>query len=229
MTATATELEAPVRDLIDGRLDAVDRVLLHAGTPRSERREIVGEVEAQIFEMLARRGDAPARADVLAVLSQLDPPESYAPDGFDVREFRTAWAANEPAGPRVSALAVCGAAAGVLDAFFVVAALGLLFVGGEEAALLAIVPGALFAMAATVLGGLAVLRIRESNGRLTGMPAAAYAAIQLPLLMSNALAVAAFLLGGEYALIALAGLMLLAWNVAVPLAAWKFTRRGTTA
>jgi hypothetical protein len=49
--------------------------------PRSERVEIVREVESQIFELLAERNsDELTREDVLAVLGRLDPPEAYLPD-----------------------------------------------------------------------------------------------------------------------------------------------------
>src|SRR4051794_22333490 len=151
MTTAAIELSPPLQALVDERLDAIDRVLLHAGVSRGERRGIVGEVEAQVFELLSRRtAGEPARADVLAVLGQLDPPESYAPEGFDVRpEAVGRAAARRPRGPRPSALAVCGAVCGGLDAVFVVAALALLFVDDAELALFALIPGALLALAAT--------------------------------------------------------------------------------
>ncbi len=49
--------------------------------PRSERVEIVREVESQIFELLGERNsDELTREDVLAVLGRLDPPEAYLPD-----------------------------------------------------------------------------------------------------------------------------------------------------
>jgi hypothetical protein len=49
--------------------------------PRSERVEIVREVESQIFELLGERNsDELTREDVLAVLARLDPPEAYLPD-----------------------------------------------------------------------------------------------------------------------------------------------------
>jgi hypothetical protein len=50
--------------------------------PRSERLEVVREVEGQIHELLGERGsDDLTREDVLAVLARLDPPEAYLPDG----------------------------------------------------------------------------------------------------------------------------------------------------
>lgn len=77
---TAAELNPELRNLIDARLDSVDRMLICAQIGWSERRSIVGEVETQIFELLARRALAPTRDDVLAVLDSLDPPESYVPE-----------------------------------------------------------------------------------------------------------------------------------------------------
>jgi hypothetical protein len=77
---TATELNPELRKLIDARLDAVDRVLVSAELAWSERRNIIDEVETQVFELLARRTSTPAAADVLAVLESLDPPESYRPE-----------------------------------------------------------------------------------------------------------------------------------------------------
>ena len=61
---TAAELNPELRNLIDARLEAIDRILLRAETGWSERRNIVDEVETQIYELLARRGPAPSEADV---------------------------------------------------------------------------------------------------------------------------------------------------------------------
>jgi hypothetical protein len=77
---TAAELNPELRKLIDARLDAIDRILVGAQITWSERRSIVGEVETQIFELLARRSQMPTHDDVLAVIESLDPPESYIPE-----------------------------------------------------------------------------------------------------------------------------------------------------
>ncbi len=77
---TAGELNPELRQLIDARLDAIDRILTRAQIIWSERRSIVGEVETQIFELLARRSQVPTQEDVLAVLDSLDAPESYIPE-----------------------------------------------------------------------------------------------------------------------------------------------------
>ncbi len=81
MTLTAsTQVPGTVQALIDCRLDTIDRMLL-GRLPRSDRMEVVREVESQIFELLAQHGnDELTREDVLSVLGQLDPPEAYLPD-----------------------------------------------------------------------------------------------------------------------------------------------------
>jgi hypothetical protein len=95
---TAVELNPSLRKLIDARLEAIDRILGTAGIAWSERRSIVGEVETQIYELLARRGPLPAAEDVLAVLASLDPPEAYIPD--ELREqVAGAPDTKAPAGP----------------------------------------------------------------------------------------------------------------------------------
>src|SRR5687767_10494077 len=77
---TAAELNPSLRKLIDTRLEAIDRILSTAEIAWSERRSIVGEVETQIYELIARRSEMPAEEDVLTVLASLDPPEAYIPD-----------------------------------------------------------------------------------------------------------------------------------------------------
>lgn len=84
---TVAELAPSLRNQIDARLDAIERVLLRAGVSYTERRNIVDEVASQAYELLDRRGTAtndngPTQADVTAVLASLDPPESYTAGGF---------------------------------------------------------------------------------------------------------------------------------------------------
>jgi hypothetical protein len=81
MTVTASiHVSESLQTLIDCRLDTIDRMLL-GRLPRSERVEIVREVESQIFELLGERNSNDlTRDDVLAVLGRLDPPEAYLPD-----------------------------------------------------------------------------------------------------------------------------------------------------
>ncbi len=81
MTVIASiHVSESLQTLIDCRLDTIDRMLL-GRLPRSERVEIVREVESQIFDLLGERNsDELTREDVLAVLARLDPPEAYLPD-----------------------------------------------------------------------------------------------------------------------------------------------------
>src|SRR4051794_5843844 len=95
MMTAPTNLDSALQALIDDRLDAIERVLLEAGASRGERRGVVEEVEAQIHELLGRRGGEPTRADVAAVLDSLDPPEAYAPEG--PRPRRTGFGRRAPA------------------------------------------------------------------------------------------------------------------------------------
>lgn len=93
---TAAELNPELRNVIDARLDAIDQALVRAQVPWSERRSIVGEVETQVFELLARRSALPALEDVLSVLASLDPPESYIPEELRDRPADAAAAATSP-------------------------------------------------------------------------------------------------------------------------------------
>lgn len=80
-----TTLAAPLltetqQALIDARLDTIDRMLM-GRVPRTDRMEIVREVESQIQELLAERHTAEvSRDDILEVLRRLDPPEAYLPE-----------------------------------------------------------------------------------------------------------------------------------------------------
>lgn len=77
---TRAELNPQSQALIDTRLEAVDLILQQAKLSWSERRNIVGEVESQIYELLSRRSLHPGEKDVLAILASIDPPEAYIPE-----------------------------------------------------------------------------------------------------------------------------------------------------
>ncbi len=77
MTSLPT-LSPSLRQLVDSRLDSIERILLSTDINRIERREIVQSVEDQIYELLGRRNEAEStRESVLAVLAMIDPPEAY--------------------------------------------------------------------------------------------------------------------------------------------------------
>ena len=80
MTVASVRLPESLQALIDARLDTVDRMLL-GRVPRPDRLAIVGDLEAQILDLLqGREADELGRDDVLAVLARLDPPEAYLPE-----------------------------------------------------------------------------------------------------------------------------------------------------
>jgi hypothetical protein len=103
MTVIASiHVSESLQTLIDCRLDTIDRMLL-GRLPRSERVEIVREVEAQIFELLGERtSDEITREDVLAVLARLDPPEAYLPEDMETEPRRRPMTGQPPARPRIS-------------------------------------------------------------------------------------------------------------------------------
>ena len=72
------ELPTTLRQMIDARLDNIERALMTKGTPRGDRRQILSAIEDQILEMLGQAaGGEPSRDDVLSTLAKLDPPEAY--------------------------------------------------------------------------------------------------------------------------------------------------------
>ncbi|HUW56376.1 MAG TPA: hypothetical protein VMZ92_07045 [Planctomycetota bacterium] len=74
---TETHVERGVRDFLD-------RVAEHLGAvPEDEKREILTDLASHIHEALASRVSErePTLADLEQVLAEMDPPESYAPQG----------------------------------------------------------------------------------------------------------------------------------------------------
>jgi hypothetical protein len=184
MNSSMVELRPDLQALVDERLDAIDRVLLLAGVSRGERSGIVGEVETQIFELLGRRTSGePTREDLLAMLSQLDPPESYAPEGCDPKSLREKLAARRPREPQASKLAIGSASIG---AFLVLATLSNVIVLNDELLLMFEVVAMLVV---SICGGIALMRIGQSQGWLYGRPAALFAAALFPLFLCNSIAV----------------------------------------
>jgi hypothetical protein len=223
-TVTRMELDPSLRSLIENRLDAIDRVLLLAGVSRGERHGIVEEVETQIYELLARRTDAPTRRDVLTVLATLDPPEAYAPEGSRVRA-RTWYTEEQSHLPQPSLLALGSAVASVLDLLLLG---GVAFLMAESevpeafALLVLFVLGLVVPAAVTVAGGVSIGQILRSRGRLFGLPAAVLAALLFPLLLANGLLVGLVMVGGDLGLILLVALAFLAANVWCVYRVWNW-------
>jgi hypothetical protein len=67
-----------LRQMIDARLDNVERALMSQFMGRCDRQQILSAIEDQILEMLGKSaGEEPTRDDLLSVLAKLDPPEAY--------------------------------------------------------------------------------------------------------------------------------------------------------
>lgn len=82
---TFNSLSGALQELVDARLDTIDRMLL-GRVPRADRMAIARDVESQIHELIQEReaeGDELRREDVLAALARLDPPEAYLPEPDD--------------------------------------------------------------------------------------------------------------------------------------------------
>lgn len=74
----ATELTPSLQQIIDARLDTIERTLMSGTMSRSDRKQILSAVEEQIMDLLSRVDtDNPSREDILGVLATLDPPEAY--------------------------------------------------------------------------------------------------------------------------------------------------------
>lgn len=74
----AVELTVPLRQLIDARLDNIERALMTQAMSRGDRQQVLAAIEEQVLEMLDSSGEEePTRDDVLSVLARLDPPEAY--------------------------------------------------------------------------------------------------------------------------------------------------------
>jgi hypothetical protein len=230
MMTAPPKLSGSLQTLLDDRLDAIDRVLLEADLPRSERQGIVEEVEAQVHELLGRCGSEPTRVELVAILDSLDPPEAYAP--IDSRR-RRAWP-DQPAlkprrVPQPSLLALGSAMGGLLLLLVVVA--GLYLVIGLEAddgfVLVALATVILMAgVAVSACGVFAIRQIRAADGWLIGLPAALFASLIFPLLAVNGLVAMTVLLFAEYGLIALAAIAVIVANACAVSYAWRWASVG---
>lgn len=195
MSSATVELSPTLRQLIDQRLDAIDRVLMTAEVPRGERSNILGDVESHVFDRLAESAadHEPTRRDVLDVLARLDPPEAYAPEEYRERASQAAGATA--AAPRmrrakVSKLAItsmilaaCAVPTSLVGMVGVFGVLGEIDEIGLVAAVVAGVPALGLSIASAVLGVLAIRSILRSDGWLYGIGCAIPGVALVPLLM----------------------------------------------
>ena len=213
MMTERLELTESARALVEERLDAIDRVLLEVGMSRGERCGIVQEVEAQVYELLARRTTGePSRQDVREVLASLDPPEAYAPEGCRHRLYGRH--RPLPREPQPSLLAIGSAVGAVLNLMVV----GLLLVvAAAEKDEFVVLLTAFFCLVTplgvSACGVLAVVRVRRSGGWLYGLRAATFAALCFPLLLTNVLLIGVIAMLETVGLVAVTCLAFLAANL----------------
>ncbi len=189
---TAPELNAELQNLIDARLDQIEQTLMRAQVSYSERRHVVGDVESQIFEMLARRSESPVLEDIEAVLESLDPAEAYVPDELRGKLDGAAVesAPRQPRGLRKSRLAL---ASGIL-AVIVLLICGLsIAMQDPHDKVEATIWSAICAFVVSLLGAVSLARIILSSGRLHGLRSALFAAILFPIVAVNLLIWAALI------------------------------------
>jgi hypothetical protein len=179
---------------INQYLNAVREQL--SGLSQSEVDSIIDDLREHIDASLQAHGDQPTRENVEAVLAEMDPPESFAPE-FEV---------EAEAAPKVSRLAIVGA--GLLP-FGILMAILLLIpasfttystidgVAVNNAPQVAwwqwllrftILPlGIISPFATTILGLISISQIRASKGRLIGKSLSLLDALFYPLLLLDGL------------------------------------------
>jgi len=208
MNAKAEVFGPEVARRIDAHLGAVDRALTAAGMPLRERRDILDDLEGQIHEMLAAQaGATPTVADAEAVLARLDPPDAYEEAVAEGRPAAAGPRAPEPIEPRLSRPALYGALWAplfFLNGFLYMFATVHVSVQGAppppppgpqwwQILLMIGMAGAGLSapFGTTVLGLVSISQIRNSGGRLYGLPLAVFDVLLFPLLLLDAVLYAA--------------------------------------
>ena len=247
--SAAKSLSNDLQAIVDNRLDAIDQNLLRAGLPRHQRRAVVEEVENQILEMLSRLEVTEyTRADVLAVLAKLDPPEAYVPEDAPGRAAAEGVAAVE----RVSAAARAGVQASVAAAGHVVervkaewnpawlacfaaglgvftlflSAMYLAIIGPEhDSAVLGVLLLMLMAGTSTLLGALSLFYLRRSKEQKLALAAALLATLLYPLLILDGMILAIGVVTFPVSVGLLAFLLFIAINAAIGRVCWRWATR----
>ncbi|HEY4232380.1 MAG TPA: hypothetical protein VGM76_03070 [Lacipirellulaceae bacterium] len=77
-------------DLINAYLDSVEQALISAGAPRTDRLQVLQDLEAQIADMLAQQ-PRPLTEDIVhSVIAQLEPPSHFAANYANGKELNAA-------------------------------------------------------------------------------------------------------------------------------------------
>ncbi|CAN5192575.1 hypothetical protein BH10PLA2_BH10PLA2_10570 [soil metagenome] len=199
-------------------------MLLLAGVTRGERRSIVEEVELQIYELLSRKTEGePGRADIIAVLAKLDPPEAYAPEPYRQRiRDNSAPKVVRMRRPQPSLLALASAASALMVGFLTLPLAYVVIQSGlNEWTLMftgLLIPAGL---AITGCGLTAIVRIRRADGWLFGLRAALFAAVLFPLLFGNGVLVMTCIMFDLLGVFLVVGLILLVCNGGLVYHVWK--------
>lgn len=239
MSQVAPDLPDDVQRKIDDHLDAVECVLLRENVSRLERRNILDEVETQIHEMFAAHGGEDRTAAIVEILSRLDPPEAYAADRASAetppaaavvgsrrlsprevwRRWRQWWSV-QPDRPRLSPPALVGAIwAGLLVLLLVVS----IPMHRPPVPLLLVVAllGPTAPLGVTILGFLALRRIRRTGSNEFGLPLAILETFFFPALLANLAIIGVLAASREAGLILLAALVIIVANVGLARYAWR--------
>jgi len=182
---------------INQYLNAVREQL--TGLSQSEVDSIIDDLREHIDASLQAHGDQPTRENVEAVLAEMDPPESFAPE-FDV-EVETA--------PKVSRSAIVGAGLlpfGILMAILLIIPASSTTYSTIEGVTVNNAPqvawwqwllrftilplGIISPFATTILGLISISQIRASKGKLIGKSLALLDALFYPLLLLDGLLLA---------------------------------------
>jgi hypothetical protein len=242
MSQALPELPDDARRLIDERLDAIERVLLARNVSRLERRDIIDGVEAQIYDMLSARPETDPREAVAAVLAALDPPEAFATAGetgpampppgasggdwqaaaaSSIRRLRLRWRrwwSPQPEICRISPpalVAVIGAGVAVLMVALIMAFSRPKPVGMPLVCLTVLSA----AVGVTVLGFMAVRRIRASAGSEYGLRLALVESFLFPVVLANVAVIA--IMTEKMGLVLLATVLVIVANIGLARYAWR--------
>jgi len=193
--ASLEKMSAAAQSIIDHHLDAIESSLRESGMTRSERSNILEDVENQIREMLEERtSGAPQENEVRAVIAELDAPESYlSPQDTETPRPALPETTTPPPSPcHLSKCAVIGALWAipffVWALFLVIPAeyvpIGMLgvFMTGSAWSAKWLLPAVTAPFVTTLLGIIAISQIRHSQGRLYGRGLAVGATLLFPLL-----------------------------------------------
>lgn len=182
-------LPVEARQLLDGHLDAVERVLAESGVARAERRAVCDEIDTQAQEMLWQRTeDEPSVRDVHAILAELDPPSAYRQVAAE--NARPETTATPVANPKVHTLALCSL---LVPAAMALVAFSPLAPNGEVATFVFL---AVTGLVAVVLAVISIREIRCEPLRYSGIVLALCGALAIPLLVLN---VAVYMFADEFA------------------------------